>query len=65
MLATGSVYLVGDLLAHLSSAADGELADGASASSDRHTGIVEVAEMNDDGPSVLKMIGFVALASRS
>ena len=38
VLATGSVYLVGDLLAHLSSAADGELADGASASPDLHTG---------------------------
>jgi dihydrofolate synthase/folylpolyglutamate synthase len=38
VLATGSVYLVGDLLAHLSSAADGELADGASASPDLQTG---------------------------
>jgi dihydrofolate synthase/folylpolyglutamate synthase len=38
VLATGSVYLVGDLLAHLKSPADGELADGASASSDRHMG---------------------------
>jgi dihydrofolate synthase / folylpolyglutamate synthase len=38
VLATGSVYLVGDLLAHLSGAADGELADGASASADLHTG---------------------------
>ena len=38
VLATGSVYLVGDLLAHLKSPADGELADGASASSDRHVG---------------------------
>jgi dihydrofolate synthase/folylpolyglutamate synthase len=38
VLATGSVYLVGDLLEHLGSAADGELADGASASPDLHTG---------------------------
>jgi dihydrofolate synthase/folylpolyglutamate synthase len=38
VLVTGSVYLVGDLLAHLGNPADGELADGASASSDRHTG---------------------------
>src|SRR6202041_2609740 len=30
VLATGSVYLVGDLLEHLGRAADGELADGAS-----------------------------------
>ena len=38
VLATGSVYLVGDLLEHLSSAADGALADVASASPDLHTG---------------------------
>ena len=38
VLATGPVYLVGDLLAHLSSPGDDELADGASASSDRHMG---------------------------
>jgi dihydrofolate synthase/folylpolyglutamate synthase len=37
VLATGSVYLVGDLLAHLRGAAGG-LADGASASPDRHLG---------------------------
>jgi dihydrofolate synthase/folylpolyglutamate synthase len=38
VLATGSVYLVGDLLEHLSGAADGELANVASASPDLHTG---------------------------
>ena len=62
VLATGSVYLVGDLLAHCTSADDGSSADG---SSDivRSTvqAAVEGAEMNDDGPSVLKMIGAVAL----
>jgi dihydrofolate synthase / folylpolyglutamate synthase len=38
VLATGSVYLVGDLLGGLSSADDGSSADGFSESPDRHTG---------------------------
>jgi dihydrofolate synthase/folylpolyglutamate synthase len=38
VLATGSVYLIGELLEHLRSAADGDIAEGASASSERHTG---------------------------
>jgi hypothetical protein len=37
VLATGSVYLVGDLLDHLARASDGGLADRHSASSDRAT----------------------------
>jgi dihydrofolate synthase / folylpolyglutamate synthase len=38
VLATGSVYLVGDLLAHLRGGVGRGLADGASASPDRHLG---------------------------
>ncbi len=54
VLASGSVYLVGELLAHGSDDAPIRLAaTGRSAEAER---------MNDEGPSVLKMVGFVALA---
>ena len=54
VLATGSVYLVGDLLAHGAWAPPIR-----PAATDRRA---RAEQMNDDGPSVLKMIGFVALA---
>ena len=55
MLATGSVYLVGELLAYL--AERGE-ADSREYGRRRGDG---ARAMNDDGPSVLAMVGAVAL----
>ena len=52
VLVTGSVYLVGDLLDRLEGSA------GESGSGGSHA---RLGEMNDDGPSVLTMIGAVAL----
>ena len=53
VLATGSVYLVGDLLGGLAGSADARpVLDAGSESS---------VMMSDDGPSVLTMIGAVAL----
>ena len=55
VLATGSVYLVGDLLAHFAEPARRPLAGCARNRRGRGAG------MNDDGPSVLAMVGAVAL----
>ncbi len=55
MLATGSVYLVGDLLR------DGWTVSGAGDGVPHETRCAGAGKMNDDGPSVLTMIGAVAL----
>ena len=52
VLVTGSVYLVGELLGAV---------DGSGSVSGRAGGLGGRDEMNDDGPSVLTMIGAVAL----